>query len=89
MLSFHRANPAFGQHIEASAPTSSGYGQRQQGERDTAAVAPVAPVAGEAALPHCLHFLQGSVLLKRANLEEAVDVEELGPLRATGPGQLV
>ena len=74
MLSFHRANPAFGQHIEASAPTSSGYGQRQQGELDTAAVAPVAPVAGEAALPHCLHFLLGSVLLKRAKTDSLTKV---------------
>ena len=79
MLSFHRANPAFGQHVAAVAPSSSGYGQRQEGERDVAPIAPAVPVAGEAALPHCLSFLLTSVLLKKAKTDSLAKVCKPAP----------
>ena len=77
MLSFHRANPSFGQHAPPSAPLSSGYGQRQQGEQTRDAERASVPVAGEAALPDCLHFLLKNVLLKRAKTDALVKVRKM------------
>ena len=79
MLSFHRANPAFGQHVAALAPSSSGYGQASASTGDVAPIAPAVPVAGEAALPHCLTFLLTNVLLKKAKTDSLAKVRKPAP----------